>query len=397
MRGTSVFSFLLGYCEIEIPISACESFMNLCMRYGFIYYGYQRDTKSEKMSFRVPLYQVKRVRSACRVWQIRVLSVREYGARTVLYGLKGRWGLLIGGVLALVLFFTAQSVVWRIDVVGNERLSEAEIIQCLGEQGLSVGSRISGINTASVEQRVMINSEDISYVSITILGTVARVEVREVIDTQINEEITSPANLVSLFDAEIVGMEVYSGFLSVKEGSFVRKGELLVSGIYKEGKAPLRITRASGRILGKVSHTIEVEIPLVQTQKVLTGEKIEKKSLIFFGKSINFFTNYRNLPTTYDIINYVYTLNPFSFGELPISLSVDTYLPYEMKEVTLTDSEAMEQAYELLRIRIDEELPDAQILSKSITGEFKDGKYVLYCRLTAICNIARQVEFEVAN
>ena len=128
-----------------------------------------------------------------------------------------------------------------------------------------------------------------------------------------------------------------------------------------------------------------------------TGETISKKSLIFFGKTINFFSNYRNLPTSYDIINYVYTFDPFSLGELPISLSVNEYYGYELLEVEISEEEAMEMAYDELRKRIDEELPEAQILKKSLYGEIVDGKYVLRCTVTAICNIAKQVEFEVRS
>ena len=96
-----------------------------------------------------------------------------------------------------------------------------------------------------------------------------------------------------------------------------------------------------------------------------------------------------------DIINYVYIFNPFSLGELPISISVDEYYPYEMRDVTISEEMAIEQAYEVLAKRIAEELPDAQVLKKTVHGEIVDGKYILVCHLTAICNIARQVEFEV--
>ena len=117
----------------------------------------------------------------------------------------------------------------------------------------------------------------------------------------------------------------------------------------------------------------------------------------FFGKSIKLFVNYRNLPISYDIINYVYTLNPFSLGELPISLSVEEFLPYEMQEIEISEEEAIEQSYDALRAKIDSEMPDAQILKKSLYGEIVDGKYVLKCTLTAICNIAKQIEFEVVG
>ena len=160
---------------------------------------------------------------------------------------------------------------------------------------------------------------------------------------------------------------------------------------------PLRYTRACGSILGRVTQTFEIEIPLVQTKKAPTGEKITKKTLNFFGKKINFFINYRNLPTSYDIINYIYILNPFSLGELPISLSVNEYYGYEMVEMEISEEEDIEQAYEELRKRMDEELPEAQILKKTLHGEIVDGKYVLKCTVTAVCNIAKQVEFEVLD
>ena len=51
----------------------------------------------------------------------------------------------------------------------------------------------------------------------------------------------------------------------------------------------------------------------------------------------------------------------------------------------------------MLRERIDYELPEAQILKKTLHGEIVDGKYVLKCTVTAVCNIAKQVEFEVLD
>ena len=385
----------LGYCTMEIPLSAKEHFINICFRYGFIYYDLKIDPQREKMLVLVPLLQHKRILSACRVFGVRTKVISKNGFLEKAWQGRKRLGISIGILISFLLILSSQNVVWRIDVVGNERLSKAQVIETLNSNGIKVGSKISNLEPHYIEHMVMINNDDIAWISIKIVGTVARVEIKEVIDTEINQEGTSPANLVSRFDAQIVSLEVYSGFLCVKEGDFVRAGELLASGIYKSEKAPLRFTRANGCVFGRVSTTFEVEIPLAQTQKVLTGEKITKKSLIFFGKSIKFFTNYRNLPISYDIINYLYTLNPFSLGELPISISVDEYCAYEMVQVTISEQEAIEQAYELLREKIDNELPQAQILKKSLHGEIVDGKYVLKCTVTAICNIAKQVEFEV--
>ena len=396
-QKASLFLWIVGYSQLEIPRAFLEDFLNICLRYGFDYYGVNVDEEKRKVRLYIPLPQVKNILTACRMWQIRVKLIADFGLPQKLSAYRHRWGLLVGAALAIVLFALSQSVVWRIDVSGNSRLSADEVIASLNANGLNIGSRISSLNTDSIEQKIMINDDNIAWISINISGTVAGVEIREVIDTEMKEKNTSPANLISRFDAQIVGMEVYSGFLSVKEGDFVRRGDLLVSGIYKTGKAPLRISRASGRILGRISHTFEVEVPLVQSKKVYSGEKISKKTLNFFGNSIKLFINYRNLPLMCDIINYVYIFNPLNLGELPISLSVDTYLPYEYREVEINEDDAIEQAYVVLRQKIDEELPDAQIMKKSLSGEFVDGKYILKCTVIAICDIAKQVEFEVVN
>ena len=397
MKNSGFFGFLLGYCTLSMPREFCEVFLNLCHRYGFSYYDIKIDDEKKKVFVNVPLHERKNILTACRVRKIKVKIEGNYGTSVWLGSLKNRWGIAIGLLLSVSLFVLAQNVIWRVDVIGNERLDTQRVISSLAENGLSVGAWIPSINADSVEQRVMIRDDGISWMSVNIIGTVARVEIRETIDTEYSEKNTRPANLVSNFDAQIVGTEIYTGFRCVKDGDFVRRGEILASGIYESTKAPIRYTRASGVVWGKVSHTVMVEIPLVQARKVPTGEKITKKTLYFFGKSIKLFLNYRNLPISCDIINYVYIFNPFSLGELPISISVDEYYPYEMRDIEISEDEAIELAYGLLATKIAEELPDATVLKKSIQGEIVDGKYVLTCHLTAICNIARQVEFEVID
>ena len=396
-RRVSLFSKFFGYHTVVIPRLFCEQFMDLCMRYRFSYYDIREDKEKKLVLFDVPSSQIKRILTACRMWEIRAKCVGRRGLPSKILTLKGRWGILAGALVGIALLCLSQSVIWRIDVVGNERLSKDEIIQVIYENGMGVGDFIKDINTDFIEQKVMINNDDIAWISINISGTVASVEIREVIDTEIKEKELKPANLVSKFDAQIVAIQIYSGFNAVKVGDFVRAGDLLASGISKGEKSPIRYTRASGDVYGRVTHTFEVEIPLIQTVKVQTGEKISKKTLNFFGNSIKLFTNYRNLPTSYDIINYVYTFNPFSLGELPISISVDEYYAYEMITVAISEDEANLQAQELLYERINEELPEAQILKKVLQGEIVGDRYVLKCTVTAICNISKQVEFEVLN
>lgn len=384
-----------GYCVLSIFRIDCERFMNVCMKYGFVYYGL-RDDGEGHILITVPLSSHKNVLCACRARKIAIRTVSRHGLIPMLSANRERGiGIFVGVLLSFMIFFLSQSVVWRIDVWGNEDMTSQEIIELLEASGLSLGSRISTLETDVIEQRVMIRDERVAWISVNLTGTVASVQVREALLRDTADNAAKPANLVAKLDGEIVGLEVYSGFCAVKEGDTVRAGQLLVSGISESPNAPLRYTRAYGKVFARVTHDFKVEIPLFQTIKVPTGGKIERKTLNFFGKSIKLFINCGNLPSSCDIMNYEYTFDPFSLGELPISLGTTVYSPYTEQETEISEEDAMEKAYEVLRGQMDEELGEAQILKKTLYGEVSDGKYILVCRVVAICDIAKTAEFEI--
>ncbi len=369
--------------------------MNICMKYGFVYYGL-KDDGDGRILITVPLASYKNVLCACRARKIAIRTVSRHGLLPTLSANRERSvGILVGALLSLLIFFLSQGVVWRIDVSGNENMTADEIVELLENSGLSVGSRISALETDVVEQRVMIGDERIAWISVNMTGTVASVQVREALLQDTADGAAKPANLVARLDGEIVGLEVYSGFCAVKEGDTVRAGQLLVSGISESANAPLRYTRAYGKVFARVTRDFEVKIPLTQTVKVPTGVKKERKTLNFFGKSIKLFINCGNLPSSCDIMNYEYTFDPFSLGELPVSVSTQVYLPYVEVETEIGADEAEQMAYEVLRDKMDAELGEAQILKKTLYGKISDGKYILVCRVVAICDIARTSEFEI--
>ena len=208
--------WIFGYCIIEIPRAFFEEFLNLCLRYGFSYFDIATDEERRTVSVKVPLLEIENIATACRMWQIRIKVISHHGLPKRINVCRGRWGIVIGAALAIALFIMSQSIIWRVDVIGNSRLTIEEVIEVLEENGLSVGDRIARLKTDSVEQRVMMNNDEIAWMSINITGTVARVEIREAIDTEIKEKNVTPANLISRFDAQILSVEAYTGFVSVK-------------------------------------------------------------------------------------------------------------------------------------------------------------------------------------
>lgn len=396
-RRVSVLSWVLGYFDAELPRVFCEPFLNLCMRYGLTYYSLHLDAKRGVLLVRAPLSMRRRMLTACRLRQMRMKILRTHGLPHHLSALVGRWGLVLGAVLSIVLLALSQSVLWRVDVVCEGDAEREQVLRVLEDEGICVGARISDISTESAEQRIMIREHGIAWISISIRGTVARVELRWREGSERSDVGTgSPSNLVSDFDAQVVSLEVWSGSASVREGDIVRRGDLLVSGIIGGGESsPTRYTDSVGCVIGRVRCDFEVRIPLEQIKKVPTGEKISQKTLIFFGKSIKLFANCGKIPPTCDIISCKHVLDPLSLGELPVAIVSEDYYPYLEQVQRISVEEAITQAYEELYLRISETLPEAQILKKELSWELCDGEYVLRCTVSALCNIARRVGIEI--
>lgn len=394
MRKENPFLWILGYYKLCVPSSYVTELLNLCMRYGFVYYGLTLCEEVEA-EFICSRHTAKKLLSACKSYDIPIKIKSEGGAPRLLHKYRTRAGLFVGLALSVSLFCLSQSVLWRINVKGNERLTREEVTDALEASGLYIGGRLSSFDIDSIENRVILNSDDISWISVNMSGTVANVEIREVIDTEIKEKETHPANIVASRDAQIVAIEVYSGFLSVEAGDFVRTGDLLVSGIYDTKQGAYRYTRAAGRVLGKTTHTFSVEISLKREVKVYSEDIKEKKTLNFFGKSIKLFANSGNVGSSCDIINYEYNLNPLGLGDMPISLSVEKNFPYTYEVVEIDEATARELAYLELRAAIEREIPDAQLLKKTVYGELLEDSYILECTVVCIEDIAKLLEFEI--
>lgn len=393
MIKVGINSILFGYCKMSVPYDRCTDLLNLCMRYGFVYSEFS--VKGDTAFFICSLAVARKLSSACMAYKIPVNVESSHGLLCLLYRYRSRIGLLVGGIVALTIIILSRSVVWEINITGNESIPEAEIISELERSGLRIGEKLSDIDVDSVENKVLINTDKISWISVNISGTVANVQIREVIDTKMNDAPKDPANIISRCDAEIVSIEAYTGSPCVKSGDYVRAGDLLVSGLYETTQKPYRYTRASARIMAKTVHKFSVEIPLEKEVKVYSNNTKEKKTLNFFGKSIKLFSNYRNEGVSCDIINYEYRLDVFGFGKLPVSISVEKEFPYALESKTIDAEYAAELAFYELQMMMDREIPDAQLLKKSITTECFDDRYVLECTVYCIEDIAMISEFDI--
>lgn len=388
----------LGGCHISVPIEQKERLLNVCMEFGLVYNEFRYDKKTERSYFTCTLYTAKRLKELCASRYISISVDSFFGLPTVLLKYRHRYGIMIGVILSVFIVYVSQLALWDIRVSGNKTMSESDVVTLLNDQGFEVGGLIRCMDVDIIENRVLICSKDISWISINIVGNVAFVEVRESLQVQEKDNDTDPANLVASKDGQIEFVEVYEGEPKVTKGQLVRRGDILVSGIYDSFPWGYRYTRAKGEIIARTVCTLRVEIPYEYYEKVYSGEIIEEKTIVFFSKPIKLCRNTGFLGATYDTIYKIEQLRFPNGIRLPLETHKKTYLGYTHESFKRTPEQAIDIAYQDLDGQISELINSgATILKKNVTGEIGDSSYILMCTLTMLENIAETVEFEVSE
>ncbi len=385
--------FLFGYKTISADLAHAAKILNLCGFYGIPYRNQVCD--EAKISLECSLFGATRLLRLCEKNKIPIISVTSHGLPHLIFSYRHRYGILIGALIATALIFLSGRFLWDVRVDGESRLTEKQVIEELRACGLYVGMPLKKIDADIIQNRVMIYSDDVSWISINLSGTVARVEIRETEKLPEEEqELPRAANLVATSDGEITGFEAVKGEITVKIGDYVREGDLLVSGIRDSTTLGFTYTAADGKVFAKVENDYEVQVPLKYEKKEYCQKVYCEKYLVFFNKEIKIYSNIKKMVANCDIIDTVEYANFFSLGELPFGVRTVRYIPYEYKTAKRSESEAIDLAFYKLRlIEQDEEICD--VLSKNLVGEFSDGAYKLRCKTTSLKNIARQVEIEI--
>ena len=387
--------FLTGSRTVRIVASAAGEVMNLCRVHGFVYWNLR--FCGEHICLDLSLRSSRRLLHVCRERGIAAVAEKERGLPVLLWRYRRRWGLAVGALCFCAILIASPRVLWGIEVDGNRFVSDEEVLSELRACGLSLGCSLAELDTEVVENRVLIRSDEISWISINLIGTVAHVELREVEEIVPEEPTYVAANLVASKAGKIEMLEEVRGNVVIKPGDLVSEGELLVGGLYDTANGGLRYCCAKGKVYARTEYDFLIELPRSYEQKRYTGRKKVQKSLIFFEKEIKFFGNSRNLPSSCDTIDIV---KYFSLGDgcvLPFGIRTVSYREYETCEAERSDAELLDAAYEALYEQMDREAPEGMLVRKNVESEITEGGIELWCRAEFLENIAILKEIEIAD
>lgn len=259
---------------------------------------------------------------------------------------RRRSGILAGIILAAALAAYLSNTVLSIEIYGNENLTDKQIEAALNECGIRIGAFIPGIDLREAERRIVSSIDDIMWIGIRSSGCLIQAEVSEADKPPEMVAASSPCNVVSARDAQIVAIRnVHMGMLIPMLHDGVKKGDLLISGTVENGKGGVYYAHAMGEIIGRYSEKVNFSQPY--SREVLRyKEKVTRKTLDFFGLKIPLYVGKNNW-TQYEYDESITYLQIFNI-KLPVGIVYSEYKLYE----TVAEEYSPDKARQLLEEKI---------------------------------------------
>ncbi|MBO7148221.1 MAG: sporulation protein YqfD [Clostridia bacterium] len=383
---------LFGYADIILPENKERDYIDLFYSAGIIF---RSSYDGGRVHIVTPQSELKHIKKLFGD-DYKLLEVTTGGLPEILFRYKRRPGIVVGALAAVMISLYFSGVVWNIEVLGNESISDAYVIQVLEERGLVPGVRRSELDLDKLARDIVVYDTNIGFISVNFRGTCAYVEVKEYTPPARKNSIGDrPSNICADRDGVIVSVDVYNGVGVVKVGDTVKAGELLISGIVDSASDGYKLKSAGGRVIAEFTDTLHVEIPYKSEQKVATGRSKSEKRLVFFSKNRKILKNSGNEYELCDIIENKYRIEPFDKIKLPIELVETVYNEYTVSERVYTPEEARAIAQVQLESKLASLAKEGDITDIKI-NEYENGEsYVISATVYRTADIAKQIPISV--
>lgn len=273
-----------GYVVVQIRGQRIEAFLNGAVGRRMTVWDIRRENEASAR-FCLALGDFFKLRPLLKKTGCRVHVLERHGWPFYVRRLYKRKFFFVGLAGFVLGLYLLSSLVWQVDVEGNETLSKYEILQAARAQGiyrLQWKFRLRHLDDLARALHGQLPGT--SWVGVELQGTRIVIKVVEAARPE-PRELLSPRHLVAAKSAMVTEIRSTKGKPLVKPNAVVRKGDVLISGIIGEGENRQAVP-AQGVIKGIVWYESDIEVPLVQRRKVYTGESYGRFYLIFGSRAL---------------------------------------------------------------------------------------------------------------
>ncbi|MEE1320806.1 MAG: sporulation protein YqfD [Acutalibacteraceae bacterium] len=285
MNPIYILRYIRGYVEFEAQGGFCERFINLCAVNRIPIWNVEIKKSNIKAS--VLITNFIKLRNVSKKSGCRIKISNKCGLPFFMRQNKNRIGLLFSAIFMIVFFTVMNQFIWITEVTGTDTVSHEEIKNYVAESGLKVGSFAPSVDTVNISRNAVNHFNGrLMWMAINIKGSKAVIEVRDYIDEHEDKQFRDPCNIIADFEGKIISVEVINGDKETDEGSAVKKGDLLISGVLENRDMSTSYCEARGRITAL--HTINKysSFPLKNESERQISRIRTRYSIYLFGLKI---------------------------------------------------------------------------------------------------------------
>ena len=156
--------WLLGWVEFEAEGGFPERLLNLAARGGIPLWDTGR--RGVVLTARCFARKYKKLRPIARKAGVRLHVVRRHGVPFFLHRYRARAGLVAGLATYVVLLQILSQQIWVMQVSGNRKVSEADILSVMEELGVHKGGRMKDLDIQALQIEALQKLPDLVWLTV---------------------------------------------------------------------------------------------------------------------------------------------------------------------------------------------------------------------------------------
>lgn len=233
-------NFFLGYLQIEIEGFFIERFFNMCAKEKIRLWGTKRKNKVS-VTTKISIDDFRKIRKISKETNSRVKIKRKRGIIFEIKKYKNRKVFIFLFFMLGLSIFILSNFIWNIEIIGNEQISEKELIEALNKNGLKQGSLKLKIDSKKIIEKMRLENNKISWIGIDIKGTNAKITISEATEKP-----------------EIIDENEYCDIVSTKEGIITKISAINRNSISKRRRRSRSRTKIDWRLDGRKIHRSKI-------------------------------------------------------------------------------------------------------------------------------------------
>ena len=308
---------------------------------------------NSEINIKIYKYDYEEVIKLKTIYEIEIIDY--YGITRIKNNLLNNKFIILFIFISFIFLYLITSIIFEIDVITNDSKMEKLLIEELNELGIKKYKfKKSYIELQEIKSKLLSNhKEELEWIEIENIGTkyIIRYEPRIKNDKQ---EKTPLRNIVAKKDCVIRDMTISSGQIVKDIDSYVKKGDVIVSGYITLNDNVKDTVSSSGTIYGETWYKVTITYPYRYKEIYETGNSKKVFAIKFLNKNIELF-NF-NKYNTKNIVEETILKNNI----LPIKFVKQIQKETKVIDENNTEEELIDKAVNLAKKKMEEKLKDKE-------------------------------------